>query len=106
MKYNTYEELRKLITEDSGYKEYIEYIRQYFNHCYKYFTNEEKVDFYCTLQTYMPWNAKEDEISTKLMLELDDKSEELEYGDMLYIKGCVEKVDEEFREILEKYNIL
>ncbi len=75
MKYNTYEKLEKIITKDSGYKEYIEFIRQYFNHCYKYFANEEKVDFYYELQSSIPWDAKEDEFPTKLMLELDEFAE-------------------------------
>lgn len=106
MKFKSYKELEKLITKDSGYKEYIEFLKYYFNYAYKYFTNKEKADFYYELASSIPWDASENEFPTDLMFIIDDIYEEMEDGDILYTKGYIEKYDEMFIKIFKKYNML
>lgn len=106
MEYKSYKELEKMMTINSGYKEYIEFLKYYFNHAYKYFTKKEKADFYYELATSIPWNASENEFPTDLMFIIDEIYEEIEYGDILYTKGYIEKYDEMFIKIFKKYNML
>lgn len=106
MEFKSYKELEKLITKDSGYKEYIEFLKYYFNYAYKYFTKKEKADFYYELESSIPWEASENEFPTDLMFIISDIYEEIEYGDILYTKGYIEKYDEMFIKIFKKYNML
>lgn len=100
-----YDDLEKKIRKNDCYKEqdYIEFLKYYCTKGYKEYTNDEKVSFYITLQYGL---ISEDKISSKLLNELDDLSDELDCGTAEVDPNYFLKLDNKLIKLLKKHNIL
>lgn len=89
-----------------NFERYINCIKQYFTEGYKYYTNEEKIEFYIFFQSALPVDYEDDKFTVKLMLYIDDYCENMDCGLAEVQEDYFDEWDAHFIKILKEHGII